>query len=282
MRRMKSLLAACIVAAVFVSCQSSDQKNKRVLKDQVDSLSYTLGLHIGDNVRSNLGQAQIDMDSLNMKLLLEGMKNVIDSSDIVFDEETTKQVMEQFQEDQQRKQIEAQKEQAKAHREAHKEQIEEGEAFLEENKAKEGVKELPSGLQYEVLEEGTGPKPDLNDTVKIHYVGKLPNGKVFDSSREREEALTSTLIGKVTGWTEGVQQMKEGARWKLYVPYDLGYGEQGKGDIIKPYSVLVFDIELLDVKKVEGDGAEDKARYQQQMKMRQRQMQQQMRQQQGR
>jgi FKBP-type peptidyl-prolyl cis-trans isomerase FklB len=123
-----------------------------------------------------------------------------------------------------------------------------GEAFLAENKNKEGVNTLPSGLQYEVLEEGNGKSPSATDTVTVHYKGTLIDGTTFDSSYDRGQPATFPVNGVIAGWTEALQLMKEGSKWRLFIPSDLAYGTQGAGDIIGPNSTLLFDVELLSVK----------------------------------
>jgi FKBP-type peptidyl-prolyl cis-trans isomerase FklB len=123
----------------------------------------------------------------------------------------------------------------------------EGEAFLAENAKKPGVTTLPSGLQYEVLTEGSGTKPTLRSSVTTHYHGTLPNGKVFDSSYQRGQPATFPVNGVIAGWTEALQLMPEGSKWRLYIPSDLAYGKRGAGRDIGPDSALVFDVELLKV-----------------------------------
>jgi FKBP-type peptidyl-prolyl cis-trans isomerase len=127
--------------------------------------------------------------------------------------------------------------------------IKEGEKFLAENAKKPGVKTTSSGLQYEVITQGTGEKPVPSSTVKVHYEGFLINGKKFDSSRDRGEPTQFPLNGVIRGWTEGVSLMPVGSRYKFYIPYSLGYGEQGSGDAIPGGSVLIFDVELLEIIK---------------------------------
>lgn len=133
----------------------------------------------------------------------------------------------------------------------------EGKAYLEKNKARPEVKTTASGLQYEVIKEGTGPKPKATDTVKVHYTGTLTNGTKFDSSVDRGEPIEFPLSGVIPGWTEGVQLMSVGSKYKLYIPPELGYGPGGQGPI-PPNSVLVFDVELLDIKKGDAKPAAKK------------------------
>lgn len=130
---------------------------------------------------------------------------------------------------------------------ADRDNLEAGKAFLAENAKKEGVKTTASGLQYEVIKEGDGPKPKATDQVTVHYHGTLTDGKVFDSSVERGEPATFPLNGVIPGWTEGVQLMPTGAKYRFFIPYDLAYGERGAGADIKPYSTLVFEVELLKI-----------------------------------
>lgn len=124
---------------------------------------------------------------------------------------------------------------------------EEGEKYLAENSKKDGVVALASGLQYQVLKEGTGKKPKATDKVKCHYEGFLIDGTVFDSSVQRGEPAVFPLNGVIAGWTEGVQLMAEGAKYRFYIPYDLAYGPQGAGAQIPPYAALIFDVELIEV-----------------------------------
>lgn len=135
----------------------------------------------------------------------------------------------------------------KQQEEATREIREEGERFLAENAKKEGVVVLPSGLQYTVLTEGTGAQPKATDRVKCHYEGTLTNGQVFDSSYRRGEPAVFPLDGVIAGWTEGVQLMKEGAKYRFFIPYNLAYGERGAGQAIPPYAALVFDVELISI-----------------------------------
>ena len=126
--------------------------------------------------------------------------------------------------------------------------MEAGKKFLEENALKEGITQTASGLQYEVLQEGTGPKPGPTSTVEVHYEGRLINGKVFDSSYQRKETISFPLNRVIAGWTEGLQLMPTGSKYRLYVPSELGYGARGAGGDIPPHSALIFDVELISIR----------------------------------
>lgn len=126
--------------------------------------------------------------------------------------------------------------------------MEAGKKFLEENALKEGITKTASGLQYEVLQEGTGPKPGPTSTVEVHYEGRLINGKVFDSSYQRKETISFPLNRVIAGWTEGLQLMTTGSKYRLYIPSELGYGTRGAGADIPPHSALIFDVELISIR----------------------------------
>ncbi|MDA8100356.1 MAG: FKBP-type peptidyl-prolyl cis-trans isomerase [Nitrospiraceae bacterium] len=138
---------------------------------------------------------------------------------------------------------------AKGAESAAEKNLKEGEAFLAANAKKEGVKTLPSGLQYEVIKEGTGKKPAATDTVTVHYKGTLINGMEFDSSYKRNQPSTFPLNRVIPGWTEGVQLMKEGSKYRLFIPSHLAYGSRGAGGLIGPNATLIFEVELLSIQK---------------------------------
>ena len=126
-------------------------------------------------------------------------------------------------------------------------QMEEGQKFLDDNGQREGVVTLPSGLQYEILQEGTGPKPDGNSRVTVHYEGRLIDDKVFDSSYKRNAPATFGVRQVISGWTEALQLMPTGSKWRLFIPSELGYGARGAGGSIPPNAALIFDVELLEI-----------------------------------
>ena len=193
----------------------------------MDKLSYALGLSMGNNFKSSGIQTLSVTDFANgVKAVYEGEK-----PEMTYDE--AKQVINDFF--------------TQMQREVNDRNRAEGEAFLAENKKKSGVVVLPSGLQYEVLTEGKGKKPAATDRVQCHYHGTLINGEVFDSSIERGEPAVFGVSKVIPGWVEALQLMPEGSKWRLFIPSDLAYGENGAGGKIAPNSTLIFDVELLKV-----------------------------------
>lgn len=193
----------------------------------MDKISYALGMVIGHNLKSmNVGQISSADFAQAVADILDGKQPAM------ADAEAQQLVQKHLQE--------CQENQGKAVREA-------GEAFLAANAKKDGVVVLPSGLQYTVLREGTLRKPKATDSVECHYEGRLIDGTVFDSSYKRGQSATFPLNGVIAGWTEGVQLMGEGAKYRFFIPYHLAYGERGAGGSIPPYAALVFDVELVKV-----------------------------------
>lgn len=193
----------------------------------MDKLSYALGMVIGHNLKG------MGVDNLNCSDFSQAVNDIIAGETPKMGDNEAQQMVSNFM---QKKQEEA----GRAIRE-------EGEEFLAENAKKEGVVVLPSGLQYTVITEGTGKKPLATDRVKCHYEGTLTNGAVFDSSYRRGEPAVFPLNGVIAGWTEGVQLMSEGSKYRFFIPYHLAYGENGAGQAIPPYAALVFDVELIEI-----------------------------------
>ena len=201
----------------------------------MDKLSYALGLGIGRQL-SQMGAADLNIDDF-----AQAVKDMIDGKEPQVATAEAQQIVEDFF----RKQEERQRAEAA---EKYKGAKSEGEKYLSENAKKEGVVTLPSGLQYQVLKEGNGKSPKATDKVVCHYEGMLIDGTMFDSSLQRGEPATFPLNGVIAGWTEGLQLMKEGAKYRFFIPYQLGYGERGAGASIPPFATLVFDVELIEVK----------------------------------
>jgi FKBP-type peptidyl-prolyl cis-trans isomerase FklB len=229
---MRTVLAV-LLALVMVGCQSGDKKT--ALTSQKDSVSYAIGMNIGGNmVRDSL--------DLDYSALLQGIKDAwVDSSKWLINMGGMQKCMMTFQQDLQAKKTEKQRAAGAKNRE-------EGEKFLAENKKEAGVVTLPSGLQYKVISEGKGPKPTKDQKVVANYVGMLINGQEFDSSQKRGQPAEFPVMGVIPGWTEALQLMNVGSKWKLFIPPNLAYGDQGAGDVIAPGSTLIFEIELLSIK----------------------------------
>lgn len=192
--------------------------------------SYGIGLQIGQQLKNS------QLEGLDFEALKHGIADIMQNHKPAIEINELHEAMEVMHERAQAKQAEQAKEFAK-----------DGELFLEENAKKDNVKTTESGLQYEVLTEGTGAKPTQTDKVRVHYTGSLINGTVFDSSVARGEPAEFPLNAVIRGWTEGLQLMPVGSKYRFTIPYQLAYGEQGAGGAIPPYSTLVFDVELLDI-----------------------------------
>lgn len=229
---------ASALMLLMTDCAQSQEKEMKTFKD---SVSYGIGLQTGQSFIQN--DIEVDMD-----LLIEGMKAGMDTSKEPRMNDA--QMMAVFQKFQVEMQEKMQKKQAADEAERMKSgesNLAEANKFLDENKSKPGVKTTASGLQYIVIKEGTGKSPDADDNVKVHYHGTFPNGEVFDSSVERGEPIEFPLNGVIKGWTEGLQLMKEGGKYKFFIHPDLGYGPNGRG-AIGPNQALIFEVELIEVK----------------------------------
>ena len=200
----------------------------------MDKVSYALGLGIGHQL------AQMGASELNIDDFAQAIKDVIAGNDLKVSHQDAQKIVQTYFAQQEEKINKQRAEQGKQHKDA-------GEKYLAENAKKEGVVTLPSGLQYQVLKEGNGKKPTAKDSVKCHYEGFLIDGTVFDSSVQRGEPAVFGLQQVIAGWTEGLQLMQEGAKYRFFIPYQLGYGERGAGGSIPPFAALVFDVELLEV-----------------------------------
>lgn len=198
------------------------------MSSTIDSVSYGLGVAIGNNLKSS------GFDSLKLDIMAQAMREVFDGK-ATMKQEDADRIIQAFM---------MEKEKAKG-----ADNLAKGQAFLEGNKSKPGVQVTASGMQYIVLKEGTGAKPGLNDKVTTHYHGTLVDGTVFDSSVERGEPASFPVSGVIPGWTEALQMMPVGSKWKLFLPSNLAYGDRGAGGKIGPNSVLIFEVELLSINK---------------------------------
>ncbi|EFI71049.1 MULTISPECIES: FKBP-type peptidyl-prolyl cis-trans isomerase [Segatella] len=201
----------------------------------MDNLSYALGIGIGRQL------AQMGAESLNIDDFAQAIKDIIANQELKVSEQEAQTLVQNFFEEQEKKAQAAAAEKGKAAKE-------EGEKFLAENSKKDGIITLPSGLQYQVIREGNGKKPKATDQVECHYEGTLIDGTKFDSSYDRGQTATFPLNQVIAGWTEGLQLMQEGAKYRFFIPYTLGYGERGAGASIPPFAALIFDVELVAVK----------------------------------
>lgn len=225
------LIIAVLAVGVLAACSNKDktEENSKSMKieNEIDSLSYSLGVNIASSMKTQ------GVEKINTAALSKAMDDVFASGELAIGEEAANGLIQAY-----FSKLQA----AKA-----EEISAPGKAFLEANKKKEGVVELPSGLQYRIIKEGNGPKPTLTDKVKTHYHGTTIDGKVFDSSVERGEPISFPVTGVIKGWTEALQLMPVGSKWELVIPYDLAYGERGSGPKIGPYATLIFEVELLGI-----------------------------------
>jgi FKBP-type peptidyl-prolyl cis-trans isomerase len=205
------------------------------LEKEEDRISYAMGHDIGTRLK------QQDY-TFNPDVLAEGIKDGLLTDESLLTPEELREAMLAYQNRQQEERAGEMKAVADSNKQ-------EGDAFLEENKTKDGVVVLPSGLQYQILREGTGPQPQLTDQVSTHYVGAFLDGTEFNNSYSEGKPAIFPVNRVIPGWTEALQLMKVGAKWKLWIPPDLGYGEAGRGEMIPPNSTLVFEVELLSIVK---------------------------------
>jgi FKBP-type peptidyl-prolyl cis-trans isomerase FklB len=233
---MRSLLVTLLSIGFFFNICYAEEKLE--LKDQKDKESYSVGYQFGQNLKTQRVDINVDVLASGIKDGLSGKESLMNQEEIrATIAELQKRVMAGMEKD------------FKAFKEKAERNLAEGKAFLEENKKKEGVKVLPSGLQYKVLKEGSGKMPTASDTVTVHYRGTLIDGMEFDSSYKRGQPATFSVNGVITGWTEALQLMKEGSKWQIFVPSELAYGEKGQPPRIFPNSVLIFEVELISIAK---------------------------------
>jgi len=232
-----TVLSALAFILVINGCESPGGSAEASLESRMDSVSYSLGHFYGQTL-VNQGVDSLDLENFNA-----GLDQAISEEESAIDQTAMQALMQRFQQDiRQQQQAE---QQASA-----SENIEEGTEFLEENAQKEDVMVTDSGLQYRMIEEGSGESPTAEDEVEVHYRGTLISGEEFDSSYSRNETATFPLNRVIPGWTEGLQLMSEGATYEFYIPADLAYGNNPPpGSIIEPGSVLIFEVELIDVKE---------------------------------
>lgn len=230
-----SKTAIALLASGVILCSGAQvfagSKGEKAMTTEKEKISYALGHNIGQNLKRDV---EVDLDSF-----FRGIKDSQDGKSAISDEEMEK-TMTAFQNQMREKQMAQMKKDAEGNKVA-------GEAFLKDNKTKEGVITLPSGLQYKIITKGNGAKPTAAQKVKCHYKGTTVDGKEFDSSYKRGEPATFQVGGVIKGWTEALQLMPVGSKWMLYIPSDLAYGDRGAGRAIAPGSSLIFEVELLGI-----------------------------------
>jgi FKBP-type peptidyl-prolyl cis-trans isomerase FklB len=228
---------------LFLGSQAFGEENL-VLKNQKDKVSYSIGMAMGKDFKKQ----SIDIDP---DILVKGIKDVLSGGKVLLtDQEMTETITAL------RKELMA-KQQEFLKKLAEKNKVE-GEAFLAENKKKEGVTTLPNGLQYKVIKAGSGKKPTLTDTVTMNYRGTLIDGTEFDSSYKRGQPATFPVNGLIPGWTEALQLMEVGSKWQLFIPSNLAYGERGAGRNIGPNATLIFEMELISIQEKTEEKQENK------------------------
>lgn len=226
----------CISLILSSGCQeSADFEGNSEFTNNLDSISYSLGYFYGSSL------ANEGIDEFNYSNFLAGLQQAVEQQDPELDDNEMQIALQNFQMELQQR-MDADREESAA------ENIAEGSRFLEENAARDDVNVTDSGLQYRVIEEGNGVSPTEESTVRVHYRGTLINGEEFDSSYERDEPVEFPLNGVITGWTEGLQLMQVGSKYEFFIPSELGYGNTPPpGSAIQPGSVLIFEVELLEV-----------------------------------
>lgn len=228
-------------ATIVSSCNTSNQSSNVQLENTIDSVSYAIGANLGSNILRQIESA--GDTNLSYAAMIKGFSQGLNSEILEIDETEGTAIINTYMQEKDAERREAEKA-------AFSVNLEAGEAFLSENAQREGVFTTETGLQYEIIEEGNGEKPIDGDRVKVNYEGTLIDGQVFDSSYERGEPITFDINRVIPGWTEGLKLMPVGSTFMLYIPSNLGYGENPPpGSIIEPYSTLVFKVELLEIEK---------------------------------
>ena len=233
MKLTVSIILGAVLACALHAADAPDSG----LKTQTEKVSYSIGMNWGKMLKR-------DFSEVDLKVLLAAIKDTMDGKPKLTDDET-RLVMTTWQQELKGKQ-------ELKNKEAGEKNKKDGALFLEANKKKDGVKVTASGLQYKVVKEGTGPKPTASDTVSVHYRGRLLDGTEFDSSFKRNAPASFPVTGVIKGWIEALQMMPVGSQWELYIPSELAYGERGTGQNIGPNSVLIFTIDLLEIKAQEA------------------------------
>ena len=224
--KIKLLVIVVFTLVVIYSCDTNTERNAS-LDTELDTISYSLGVSVAENLR-NQGLKEINADAF-----AEGVESFFAEGDLKVTPDLANQLLASYFTNLREEEMAAARQ--------------EGEEFLAENKEKEGVEVLESGLQYQVMEEGTGPVPDSTDQVRVHYTLKTIEGDTIESSLVNGQPATFTVNQVIPGWTQALTMMETGAKWRLFIPSSLAYGERGAGPQIPPNTTLVFDVELLEI-----------------------------------
>jgi FKBP-type peptidyl-prolyl cis-trans isomerase FklB len=254
MKQLSALFATALLAALPAVAQDKPQTDPTAARPQAqaqpaqpaqgqgqkpaalqDRASYIIGLNLGQSLKSQEVPVTVD-------LIIQGLRDGLGGAAALLTPEEIQAAMQEFQQ-------QLMTQQQTKHKAASEKNLKDSQAYLDQNKAKAGVKTTASGLQYEVVKEGSGESPKPTDKVTVHYRGTLPDGTVFDSSYDRNEPATFPVNGVIPGWVEALQLMKPGAKYRLVIPPALAYGERGAGGQIGPNQVLLFDVELLSIDK---------------------------------
>lgn len=238
--QIKNLLLSLVAGSIVLASCTPSNSQQIPLKTAADSAAYAIGMDIANNIRKGLPEAPGGKE-LNLQIIQQAFTTIMKGDSGLFASSKAGAITQGYF-------MKAQSNEGAKNKEA-------GQKFLADNGKRAGVTTTASGLQYEIIKAGNGPKPTADNQVKVHYHGTTIDGKVFDSSVDRGEPVTFGLTQVIKGWTEALQLMPVGSKWKLYIPSELGYGEQAAGPKIKPNSVLIFEVELLGIEPAQKPAA---------------------------
>lgn len=230
--QIKNLILSMVAGSIILASCNTSTSQQIKLQTMADSAAYAIGVDLGNNIKKNLPEAPGGKE-LNPQIILQAFATIMKGDSGLISSANAGAITQGYF-------VKAQSLEGGKNKES-------GQKFLADNGKKAGVTTTASGLQYEVIKTGTGPKPSAENTVKVHYHGTTIDGKVFDSSVDRGEPVTFGLGQVIKGWTEALQLMPVGSKWKIYIPSELGYGEQAAGPKIKPNSTLIFEVELISI-----------------------------------